>query len=115
MSRPEKITEPTAISFGITITVPMHSSFILTIKDDIYECEKNIINERENTANANEKKNIDRCRAVVQWAIACGASLVTTRHTIFNTIDFSFSFDNFDAMLKFKEELSTRIDNFMIF
>ena len=115
MSRPEKITEPTAISFGITIAVPMHSLFFRTIKNDIYECEKNIINEREHTADANEKKNFDRCRAVVQWAIACGASLVTAEHTVFNTIDFSFSFDNFDAMLKFKEEFSTRIDNFMIF
>ena len=115
MSRHKKITEPTVIAFGITITVPMHSSFFPTIKNDIYECEKKIINERENTANANEKKNFDRCRAVLQWAIACGASLVTAEYTIFDTIDFSFSFDNLDAMLKFKEEFSIRIDNFMIF
>lgn len=115
MSRP-KITEPMAVSFSITIAVPVPTEiFTFDIQRNIYECEKYVIEKRDKTVEQVEKKAFDKCRAVLQWAIACSASLNTANYSIYHTIDFSFSFDNFDDMLKFKEELNTRIDNFMIF
>ena len=115
MARHKEITEPTAISYGITIAVPMHSLYFDIVKNNIYECEKIVIEKRDETADLNEKQNFDRCRAVLQWAIACSASPEIAEHIVGNTIDFSFSFDNFDDMLRFKEELNIRIGNFMIF
>ena len=119
MSRPQKITEPTAISFGITIAVPIHNTPLFfkerEAQQNIYKCEEYFITKRENADDPVEKKNFDRCRATLQWASASGASLVHADSSLYHTVDFSFNFDNFDAMLKFKEEFSTRIDNFMIF
>lgn len=114
MSRP-KITEPMAISFGITIAVPVPDEiFTFDVQRDIYECERYVIKKRDETNNQIEKKAFDKCRAVLQWAIACSASLNIAEYSIYHIIEFSFSFNDFDTMLKFKEELNTRIDNFMI-
>lgn len=114
MSRPKEITEPMAISFGITIAIPV-KIFTFNIQHNIYECEEYVIEKRDKAVDQVEKKALDKCRAVLQWAIACSASLKIAEYSIYKTVDFSFSFDNFDVMLKFKEELNTRIDNFMIF
>lgn len=113
MSRP-KFTEPTAISFGITIAVPVEI-FTFDVQRNIYECEEHVTKMRDNAVEQIEKKALDQCRAVLQWAIVCSASLKIAQYSIYNTIEFSFLFDNFDTMLKFKEELNTRINNFMIF
>lgn len=114
MSRPKEIIEPIAISYGIIIAIPIKTC-TFHIQYDIYECEKYIIEKRDKSVCQVEKKAFDKCRAVLQWAIACSASLNKAEDSIYHTIDFSFSFDDLDTMLKFKEEMNTRIDNFMIF
>ncbi len=114
MSRPKGIIEPMAISYGIIIAVPIET-FTFDFQRNIYECEKYVIEKRDKAVDMVEKKAFDKCRVVLQWAIACSASLNKAEFSIYNTIDFSFSFDDFDTMLKFKEELNTHIDNFMIF
>lgn len=113
MSRPE-ITEPTAVSFGITIAVPIRI-FTFDTQRNIYDCEKYVIKERDKAVDPIEKKALDKCRAVIQWASACGASLVKAEYTIFDTIEFSFTFDSLEFMLKFNKELNSRIESFMIF
>lgn len=118
MSRP-KSTEPIAISFGISIAVPIHDT-PLFFKDreaqhNIYKCEEYFITKRENADDPVEKKNFDRCRATLQWASACGASLVNADTSLYHTVDFSFKFDSLETMLKFNSELQARIENFMIF
>ena len=116
MDRPE-ITKPIVISFGITIAVPIPISFSLdSQRRDVYEWEKYVIKKRDKAVDQVEKKSLDQCRAVFQWAIACSASLNTAERRLSdNSIEFSFVFDNLDTMLKFKEELNTRIESFMIF
>lgn len=120
MSRPKKITELTAISFGIIIAVPIHDTPLFfqdrEAQRNIYKCEEYFITERKNTDDPVGKKNFDRCRATLQWASTCGASLVVYADTsLYNTVNFSFEFDSLETMLKFNSELQARIDNFMIF
>lgn len=113
MSRHE-ITEPMAVSFGITIAVPIEI-FNFDTQRNIYECENYVIKKRDKAVDPIEKKTLDKCRAVIQWASACGASLVKAEKTIFKTIECSFSFDSLEFMLKFNKELNSRIEDFMIF
>ena len=112
MSRLE-ITKPMAVSFGITIAVPIK---ILTFdtQRNIYECEKYVIKIRDKAVDPVEKKALDKCRAVIQWASACSASLVMAQY-ICDTIKFSFTFDSLELMLKFNTELDSRIEGFMVF
>lgn len=114
-----KITEPISISFGISIAVPIHNTSLFfkdrEAKYNIYKCEEYFITEREKADDLVEKKNFDRCRATLQWASACGASLVDAKTSLlYDTVDFSFQFDSLETMLKFNSELQARIENFMI-
>lgn len=113
-----RIIEPKAVSYSITIAVPMSKPIVVFANKDIYNWETSFINLRDKTEVITEKKDYDRCRATLKWAATCGASLVKVANcddAFGKTVEFTFAFADLDAMCDFNKNLKTSVAGSMMF
>lgn len=96
-------------SFTATIIVPMHKSIILFASKDISFWEKKFIEQRDNTLNAEEKKNYDRCRAILEWASICDASLCNVS-SLREEVEFTFAFNKIKNVNDFIKNLDINVN-----
>ena len=113
-----RIIEPKAVSYSITIAVPMSKPIVVFANKDIFHWEESFINLRDKAVVTAEKKDYDRCRATLKWASTCGASLVKVANcadAFGKTIEFTFAFADLAAMCDFDKNLKTSVAGSMMF
>ena len=108
-----RIYEPQAISYGITIAVPITKPIVDSNVKNISYWENFFSRMRDNVDMSNRKMEYDRCRALLKWASTCNASLVIVKNSNDESgqnINFTFSFDNLDTMLDFSKNFKTEMN-----
>lgn len=114
-----RIIEPKAVSYSITIEVPIMTKPILVLATkNISYWENSFINLRDKTVVTAEKKDYDRCRATLKWASTCGASLVKVANCtdeFGKKIQFTFAFINLVDMCDFAQNLKSSVADSMMF
>lgn len=70
-----KILSPKVERYGIIVSVPLNQKVLLVTGLDIYEAEENFIKKRDNAIEYDKKVELDRVRALLNFAACCGAQL----------------------------------------
>lgn len=88
-----------------SVEVPIHVAALLK-KSNIYECQEWFENKRDEAKDDQEKKNYDKCGAVLKWAATCGGSLDKVSNNMKEKkIIFEFGFSEMQAKEYFEEKL----------
>ena len=113
-----KIYEPQAVSYSITIAIPISKSIVVFNGKNISDWEKIFTTLIDNVDLSNRKLEYVRCIALLKWASDCNASLVNVANSdneSNKTVEFTFAFSNLDSMCSFEKDFKTRLKEYTIF
>lgn len=99
--------------FTATLSVPVTKPVMIYANMDIAFQEERFIEYRDKAFIHDAKVCFDRCRALLKWAETCNATLENIQNVHerrFDTLEFTFSFTDYDSLHGFMTDLYVNVN-----